>query len=174
MGGRTRPASHARIHSPQAGVKNVLQLRHGQIIHPYLTDLGNHDEAFTRHVQGIRLLDVARQHEHQPVPRIDAIVGIHRTREIGVELRRRVAEEIQPEDDESAIDVDAGLRDAAIQRIVARGTCEPCCLSPRCHTSLVHRRVDESGSQRVGDRKCVRVHAAPEQLHFDRVCNSEL
>ncbi len=87
-----------RVHSTKTLVEHRFQLPKRQVRDGDLADLGNQDEAFTRHVECAREFDIAGQNQHELIARTEPIVRIDRSAQIWLELGSLISKDIEPKD----------------------------------------------------------------------------
>ncbi|MDZ7630077.1 MAG: hypothetical protein U5K74_01650 [Gemmatimonadaceae bacterium] len=69
-----------------------------------LADLRNHDEALARDIQRVGLFDVTGENEYQTVAGAEPVARVHRSCEVGIELRRvPLREQVHAEDLQAAV-----------------------------------------------------------------------
>src|SRR4051812_5398145 len=94
----TVATTHSRIDSSETRVQNLSNLSQSEVRDRDLADLWNYHEPFTGDVEGIRVLDIPCQHQHQLVAWPDAIVVIDGASKIWFKLRSRAPKNVETED----------------------------------------------------------------------------
>ena len=83
---RAGSSPNARIHFAESSVERVLELCASETSHVHLANGRNDDESVARHRELRRLLDVARQKQHEAIARTESIVRVRGAADIWIEL----------------------------------------------------------------------------------------
>src|SRR6266513_109866 len=150
MRGGARSPPHTRIHGPESSIKHVLQLRHREVIHPHLPYLWDNDETLARDRQRVGPFYVTSKNQNELVTGVNHVARIDGSGLVRIELGSSLAEEIQAENYEPAIDVGLALSQAANDRVFLGKASGP-------HRSLRSLEARSVGSRIDGAvRECIR------------------
>ena len=100
MGRRLCATLDATVHAAQAVVQAALQLTKREAVDGYLPHVGDDEKALAADVQRISQLHVSSKDQDDLVLRPQPIIGVHRAGSDGLELARRLGEDVPSENRE--------------------------------------------------------------------------